>query len=73
MSEFPTHHLRFVSSAIVLVPCQNSQYRGSPTSTISTSTISTSTIFIAIDIKSELVEFSRIGYVVKFVLVEITM
>ena len=48
-------------------------YRGSPTSTVSTSAISTSTIFIAIDIKSELVEFSRIGYVVKFVLVEITM
>ena len=43
-------------------------YRGSPTSTVSTSTISTSTIFIAIGIKSVLVEFSRIGYVVKFVL-----
>ena len=48
-------------------------YRGSPTSTVSTSTISTSTIFIAIGIKSVLVEFSRIGYVVKFVLVEIAM
>ena len=43
-------------------------YRGSPTSTVSTSTI-----FIAIGIKSVLVEFSRIGYVVKFVLVEIAM
>ena len=48
-----------------------SEIRGSPTSTVSTSTISTSTIFIAIGIKSVLVEFSRIGYVVKFVLVEI--
>ena len=48
-------------------------YRGSPTSTVSTSTISTSTIFIAIAIKSVLVEFSRFCYVVKFVLVEIAM
>ena len=46
-------------------------YRGSPTSTVSTSTISTSTIFIAIGIKPVLAEFSRIFYVVKFVLVEI--
>ena len=50
-----------------------SLYRGSPTSTVSTSTISTSTIFIAIGIKSVLVEFSRFCYVVKFVLVEIAM
>ena len=53
--------------------CNKVLYRGSPTSTVSTSTISTSTIFIAIGIKSVLEEFSRICYVVKFVLVEITM
>ena len=52
---------------------ENIQIQGVPTSMVSTSTISTSAIFIAIGIKSVLVEFSRIGYVVKFVLVEITM
>ena len=46
---------------------------GVSTSTVSTSTVSTSTIFIAIGIKSVLMEFSRIRYVVKFVLVEIAM
>ena len=40
---------------------------------VSTSTISTSTIFIAIGIKPVLAEFSRIFYVVKFVLVEIAI
>ena len=53
------------------LPTRLLEYRGSPTSTVSTSTISTSTIFIAIGIKSVLVEFSRFCYVVKFVLVEI--
>ena len=47
------------------------QYRGSPTSTVSTNTNSTSTIFSAIGIKIRTSGISRIGYVVKFVLVEI--
>ena len=50
-----------------------SKYRESPTSTVLTCKISTSTIFIAIGIKPVLVEFSRIFYVVKFVLVEIAI
>ena len=46
-------------------------YRGSPTSTVSTSTISTSTNFRAIGIKLVLVELLPYCYVVKLVLVEI--
>ena len=65
--------LRTISFPYKLCVTENNVYRGSPTSTVFTSTISTSTNFIAIGIKSVLVEFSRIGYVVKFVLVEIAM
>ena len=53
--------------AIVLII----EYRGSPTSTVSTSTISTSTNFIAIGIKLVLVGDPLYCYVVKLVLVEI--
>ena len=47
------------------------EYRGSPTSAVSTSTISTSTNLCAIGIKLVLVEFLTDCYVVKLVLVEI--